>query len=118
METLKILSTIYLSTYLLAIPGKWYVFEKLGIAPWKSIIPIYSTIVLMLFFDISMWFLLLLLFPYALMLLEFIIGYKISRSFDQNIGFAIGLTFWFTKPIFISILGFGKYQFIGKEGMV
>jgi hypothetical protein len=72
----------------------------------------------MIFFKISLWLLLLIIFPYALVILEFIIAYKMAKSFDKGIGFAVGLSFWFTRPIFIAILGFGKYEFIGTEGLV
>jgi hypothetical protein len=118
METLKIFFAVWVLAFILSIPGLWQVFKKLDIEAWKSLIPFYNFIVLMLYFKISLWYLLFLFFPYAILILEFIVGYRMAKSFGLDIGFAIGLTFWFTKPIFISILGFGNHEFIGREGIV
>ena len=44
-----------------------------------------------------------------------LVNYKISKSFDKNIGF--GLSLRFTGPIFINLLGFSNHEVIEKEGI-
>lgn len=72
----------------------------------------------MQFFNLSLWYLLLMIIPYGLLILEFLIGYRLSKSFGYDVGFALGFTFWITKPFFVTHLGFGKREFIGKEGII
>ncbi len=118
MKTLEILLQIWFITLLFSLPGFWFLFKKLGLTPWKGIIPILNFIVLMQFFNLSLWYLLLILIPYGLIVLEFLIGYRLSKSFGYNVGFALGFAFWISKPIFITFLGYGKSEFIGTEGLV
>jgi len=118
MNTLKILLFIWTMAYLLSMPGLWMLFRKLEIIPWYSLIPVFNLIVLMEYFEVNLWYLLLMSIQPAGVALLFYINYKLAKSFGEGIGIAIGLTIWFTKPIFITILGFGNYEFIGKEGIV
>jgi len=118
MSNLEILSWSWAITYIISLPGLWMVFKKLGITSWYSVIPIFNFMVLMNYYNLSLWLLLLIFLIPAWMVIIFLVNYKVAKSFDQGIGLAIGLTFWFTKPIFISFLGFGNQEFIGKEGLV
>lgn len=118
MSNLEILGLSWLIAYLLSIPGLWMLFQKLQIIPWYSLIPIFNFILLMKYYELSMWFLLLILLGPIWLIFMFLLNYKIARSFGSSIGFALGLIFWFTSPIFTNLLGFGKYEFIGKEGIV
>lgn len=105
-------------SYVISLPGLWMVFKKLEIEAWYGIIPIFNFIVLMKYYELSLWLLLLLLIGPAWLIMHFLVNYKLSKSFGLNVGCAIGLSLWFTRPVFISILGFGQYEFIGKEGLV
>lgn len=117
MTNLEILFTMWTIAYLTSIPGMWVLFKKLGINPRHSLLPLVNFVVLMRFYQQSLWLLILFITPIGLIYIA-ILNYKIAKSFGLNIGFAIGLSLWFTKPIFINLLGFGNHEFIGNDGMV
>ena len=111
--------------------GKWQVYKKMGIPPWKCLIPYYNNYVeyktvwrkefffLWLPLTIAELFLpgmyediglLLRLIVIAVsisrMVVMFIFCDKMARSFDKGLGYAIGL---FLVPfIFYPIIGFSK----------
>jgi len=118
MSNLEILSLSWLIAYLICIPGLWMIFKKLEIIPWYSLIPIFNFIVLMKYYQLSMWYLVIIIFGPIWLIFMFLVNYKIAKSFGLGFGFALGLTLWFTSPIFTNLLGFGNYEFIGKEGIV
>jgi hypothetical protein len=118
METLKLLGSIYLFAYLFSIPGMWKTFKKIGLNPWLSPWPFVNYIMLMRYFKMHFILMILFLIPGPSLLVFAFVNYKLAQSFSFGVLFAIGLTFWFTCPIFITILGFGKYEFIGSEGLV
>lgn len=124
----------------LELMGRWQVYRKMGIAPWKCLIPYYSTYVAyravwsVQFF--WAWLVLVLLdsflpSPFApelrvfvrliafavLMLLTIcnvLFCYQLSRAFGEGIAFTVGL---FLIPwIFYLILGFSsRMQFRGNR---
>jgi len=118
MEHLIKFLTIYILAYIVSIPGLWQTFKKLDINPWWSPWPFVNDVVLMRHYNFSIWLISLFFFPPLSLPILVLLNYKLSKSFDQNVGFTIGLSFWFTYPIFISLIGFGRYEFIGKEGLV
>lgn len=98
----------------------WKLFEKAGKEGWKSIIPIYNTIVL---FDIIgyKWYYifvsLLGIIPIIgpILLLLFMISYniKLAKAFGQSTIFGIGL--WLLSPVFAAIIAFSKdINYVGK----
>lgn len=98
----------------------WKLFEKAGKEGWKSIIPIYNTIVL---FDIIgyKWYYifvsLLGIIPIIgpILLLLFMISYniKLAKAFGQSTIFGIGL--WLLSPVFAAIIAFSKdINYTGK----
>lgn len=124
----------------LELMGKWQVFRKMGIAPWKCLIPYYSTYVayravwsvqffwawLMLElvssflpspFALELRFLVRLIAFVVLVLLtvcNVLFCYQLSRAFGEGIAFTVGL---FLIPwIFYLILGFSsRMQFRGNR---
>jgi hypothetical protein len=64
----------------------------------------------------SMWMTLLILialpFGIASTVCNILYVFRLSEAFGKGKGFAIGL--WLLYPIFISILAFGKFQYIGE----
>lgn len=125
---------------ILELVGKWQVFRKMGIAPWKCLIPYYSTYVayravwsvqffwawLMLElvssflpspFELELRFLVRLIAFVVLVLLtvcNVLFCYQLSRAFGEGIAFTVGL---FLIPwIFYLILGFSsRMQFRGNR---
>lgn len=125
---------------ILELVGKWQVFRKMGIAPWKCLIPYYSTYVayravwsvqffwawLMLElvssflpspFELELRFLVRLIAFVVLVLLtvcNVLFCYQLSRAFGEGIAFTVGLSLipW----IFYLILGFSsRMQYRGNR---
>lgn len=126
--------------FFLEIAGKWQVYRKMGIKPWKCLIPYYSTYVAyhavwtVQFFWIWLALELLSAFlpspfsPEASLFVRMVsllvIGlltvwnavfyYQISIAFGERIAFAVGL--FFVPWIFYPLLGFSsQYQFRGNR---
>lgn len=125
---------------ILELVGKWQVFRKMGIAPWKCLIPYYSTyvayravwsvqffwawLVLELAssflpspFALELRFLVRLIAFVVLVLLtvcNVLFCYQLSRAFGEGIAFTVGL---FLIPwILYLILGFSsRMQFRGNR---
>lgn len=133
-------AVVALIWYIILIVANWKIFTKAGEAGWKSIIPFLNTFVL---FKISwnammFWVMLgasvlggvftalagdeggflsiLALICYLVVLVITIMQvHKLSKSFGHGIGFTLGLLF--LSPIFTLILGLGKSQYIGPDGV-
>lgn len=101
--------------------GMWKMFKKAGEAGWKSLIPIYNTIILFKISGLSPWFVLAYFLcafiPFigslAVTALTVYLFYKLSASFGHGAGYTVGL--FFLAPIFYMILGFGSSQYIGQK---
>lgn len=87
----------------------WKVFDKAGIAGWKSLIPFYNVYCLCKITWGSGW----LMFVYLVPLVNIVFGImtqnRLAKSFGKGIGFTIGLIF--LSPIFLMILGFGSAEY-------
>lgn len=104
---------------ILGIIGLWKIFEKAGKPGWAAIIPIYNIIVLLEVIGKPWWWLLLMFIP-CLNVVFILIGWVLvnnllSKSFGQGIGFTLGLMF--LGFIFIPVLGFGNYTYLGPGGI-
>ena len=103
---------------ILQIIGLWKVFTKAGQPGWAAIIPFYNIIVLLQIVGKPWWYLLLIFIPCANFVFiiwgVILINNLLSKSFGQGIGFTLGLIF--LSPIFIPILGFGNYTYLGPGG--
>ena len=104
---------------ILQIAGLWKVFQKAGKPGWAAIIPIYNIIVLLQVVNRPWWYLLLLFIPCANIVFAIwgaiLINNLLSKSFGQGVGFTIGLIF--LSFIFLPILGFGDYRYLGPGGV-
>lgn len=111
--------------------GLWRMFQKMGMAGWKCLIPVYNIWILfkilwkgsIFWFQLSIGIMVNLLptsdIPYktyigiAGIIVELIITlvflYKLSRAFGHGIPFALGL--YVCPPLFYMILGLGRSQF-------
>lgn len=116
---LTFLSTFAIIGFIIAVLGiiaNWKIFTKAGEKGWKSLIPIYGTVVLFRIAGVSP----LLILGYlaagipvvgALIVLGITIYvyHKLSKAFGQDAGFTVGLVL--LNTIFMLILGFGKSEY-------
>jgi len=101
-------------TSIISVVGLWKIFEKAGKPGWASIIPIYSTIVLLEIIGKPIWWIFLIIFPCTSFIFAIWAINLLSKSFGQGVGFTIGIIF--LHFIFLPILGFGNYQYLGPAG--
>ncbi len=100
---------VYLAVILLVVAGFWKIFTKAGKPGWASIIPIYSTIVLLEIVGRPLWWLILLLVPIVNFVVAIILTIDLAKRFGKGGGFTAGLIL--LPVIFIPILGFGSAQY-------
>lgn len=109
MQAVGVIFFISLVVYILIVIAQWKIFDKAGIAGWKSLIPIYNVYC---FYKItwgSGWLFLVLLVPLVGFVFSIITQYRLAKSFDKGIGFTIGLIL--LSPVFLLILGFGNAEY-------
>lgn len=102
-----------LGLMILLIVAKWKIYEKAGEEGWKSIIPFYSDYILYKIVWGNGWLFLLLCIPFVGIVINIICMVKLSKAFGQSGAFAVGLIF--LPNIFLLILGFGSYTYIGPQ---
>ena len=100
---------IWLLLLAVTLAGMWKVFEKAGRQGWEAIVPLYNLYVLTVIVRQPWWLLLLLLIPIVGFLVAAFLCYKLSESFNQGIGFTIGLVL--LPFVFYPLLGFGDSQY-------
>lgn len=123
--------------YLIPVIAGWKLFEKAGIAGWKSLIPIYNLYLIYKLSGISglwiipllvvacfgaivnsgiilpLWASIVLIVFLVLTIISRIMFYiKLPKAFGKGIGYIIGM---FLIPEIIEIvLGFGKAEYVGE----
>jgi hypothetical protein len=100
---------------IVSIAGAWKVYTKAGKPGWACIIPFYNLIVLLEIVGKPIWWFLLMLIPCVNFVFIIWVYNRLSKSFGQSEGFTVGLVL--LNPIFICILGFGDYTYLGPGGM-
>jgi len=103
----------YLAVVVVFIIAEWRIFEKGGQPGWAVLIPIYNLYVLLKMVGRPGWWLLLMLIPIVNFIVAIIVLNDLSKSFGQGVGFTLGLIF--LSPIFILMLGFGDFKYIGPR---
>nr|WP_295866526.1 DUF5684 domain-containing protein [uncultured Chitinophaga sp.] len=84
----------------------WKVYRKAGFEGWESIIPIYSTIILLRIIGKPWWWLLLFCIPVVNIIFAIMAMDLLSKSFGKGTGFTLGLIF--LNFIFLAILAFDR----------
>jgi len=97
----------------ISIIGHWKVYEKAGKPGWAAIVPIYNLIVLLEIVGKPVWWIFLFIVPCVNIIFFIWTLNLLSKSFGQSEGFTIGLVL--LNTIFICILGFGKYEYLGPS---
>jgi Family of unknown function (DUF5684) len=106
---------VYFIVVVLAIIAYWKIFTKAGEAGWQSIIPIWSTIVLLKIVGRPVWWILLLLIPFVNIVVIIVVMLDLAKSFGKSTAFGIfGLVIFSLIGYFI--LGFGDAKYVGPGG--
>jgi cytochrome bd-type quinol oxidase subunit 2 len=105
---------IVLAVVVLSIAGLWMMFQKAGEAGWKSIIPIWNTLVILKMVGREWWWIILLIIPIVGFVVWIIVMNDLSKSFGHGVGFTLGLIF--LSIIFLFILAFGSSMYRGPAG--
>jgi len=106
-----ILLIVYLAILVLIVASMWRLFTKAGEEGWKSIIPIYNTIVILELVGRPAWWFLLFFIPIAGIVFMIIVMLDLARSFGQGTGFGVGLAL--LPIVFAPMLGFGLARYVG-----
>jgi hypothetical protein len=109
------LGLIWLAVVVIEIMAGWKIFEKAGQPGWASIIPIYSTYVMLKIVGKPTWWLVMIcLVPIANIVYAIWLINMLSKSFGKEEGFTVGMIL--LGIIFWPILGFGDAKYIGPYG--
>lgn len=110
-----VMSVFWLIWVLVNLAAMWQIFEKAGLAGWKSLIPFYNQYCMyrIAFGSDKGWLFLLTIIPGVAQIMDVVKNVKLSQNFGFGIGFAIGLSL--LTPIFNLILGFGNAWYMGEE---
>ena len=98
---------------LIVIIANWVIYEKAGKKGWASIIPIYSTIVLLEIVGKPIWWIALMLIPVANIVFAIWITNLLAKSFGKDEAFTVGLIL--LPIIFYPVLGFGSSKYEGPS---
>ena len=91
---------------ILTIVSLWKIYKKAGKPGWASIIPIYNIIVLLQIADLPLWYLLLLIIPFANIYAVFKIYIELAHKFGKSTGFGVATVFF--SIVCFPILAFDK----------
>lgn len=91
----------------------WKIFTKAGKKGWAVFIPVYNIIVMLEIAELPMWYLVLLLVPFANIYAMFKIYIEIAHKFGKSTGFGVGMVF--LSIIFVPMLAFGKAEYKGNN---
>jgi chromate transport protein ChrA len=101
---------VFLAVIALLIAARWRIFQKAGRPGWTSIVPIYSTIVLLEIVKRPTWWILLLIFiPFVNVIIYLLVNIDLAKAFNKSEGFGVGLSF--LSFVFYPILGFGDAEY-------
>jgi Na+/melibiose symporter-like transporter len=110
-----IFGLLWLAVIVLNIVAGWRVFEKACRTVWASIIPFYSTYVMLkIVGKPSWWMWMIFLVPIANIVYAIWMINMLSKSFGKDEGFTVGLLL--VGVVFWPILGLGDARYIGPYG--
>ena len=109
MAALGVIFIIAAIVGLIIIIAFWKIFSKAGKPGWASIIPIYSSIVLLEIVGKPIWWIILLLIPGVNFIMMIIILHRLSVSFGKDIGMT--LLMLFLPFIGFPVLAFGDAKY-------
>ncbi len=98
-----------LAVSLLLVVSMWKIYTKAGQAGWKSIIPIYNTMVMAEMVSRPAWWGLLPLIPIAGIVFAIILYVELAQAFGKSRGFLLALIL--LPFITLPVLAFGPDQY-------
>lgn len=98
------IALIYLAVCVLMLVSMWKIFEKLGEAGWKSLIPIYNVIVLLQLLKWDLWKIVLFIIPLVNIIFSFLLMKDLAARFGKGTGYAVGL--FLLSFVFLPMLAF------------
>jgi hypothetical protein len=105
---------LILIVIILPVLSFWFLYSKVNEPGWASIIPIYSTLVLLKIMGKPWYWLLLFCVPYLNFVFLIWAVNLTSKSFGKSEGYTVGLIL--LPLIFWPILAFGSSKYIGPPG--
>ncbi|MDW7695893.1 DUF5684 domain-containing protein [Flammeovirgaceae bacterium SG7u.111] len=112
--TMILVGLIFLAIVVLAIASNWVIYQKAGKPGWASIVPIYSTVVLLEIVGKPVWWFFLLFIPGVNIIFAVWTLNLLSKSFGKDEGFTVGLIL--LSLVFYPILAFGDAKYQGPAG--
>ena len=124
MSYIGIIAVVALVVYVLLIVAMWKIFTKAGEKGWKSIIPIYNSIILFKISGVSPWLILAIAVLYCIPVIGVVAGsiiliyqiYMFAKSFGKGVGYTILLILPVTSNIAYLVLGLGDAKYVGPGG--
>lgn len=104
----------FLALVVVYIVSLWQLFTKAGEKGWKSLIPIYNTLIWLKIVGKPWWWILLFLIPFVNIVFAIIVTHETSKSF----GHSVGMTLLLLLLPFIGYpyLAFGSSKYLGPGG--
>lgn len=87
----------------------WKIFKKAGKNGWEAIIPIYNIIVLLEIVNLPLWYIVLLVIPFANIYAIFKMYIELAHKFGKSTGFGVAMIFF--SIICMPILAFGDNHY-------
>ncbi|MBN2260525.1 MAG: hypothetical protein JW702_08260 [Clostridiales bacterium] len=109
----KLLREVCILFMLITVESYWKIFKKAGKKGWTSIIPIYNTILLLDIVKRPRWKVVFLFIPVLNIIYAIKITNLISKRFNKNKGFTLGLLF--LPFIFYPLLGMSIINYLAAE---
>ena len=111
-EVSPVVWIFYIAVIIFELVALWKIYEKAGQPGWAAIIPIYNIVVLLKIVKMDWWHILIMLFvPFAVIVYDIILNYKLAIKFGKSTGFAV-LSIFFSE-ITMPIIAFGSSKYEG-----
>jgi len=114
MSSSPIYAIVMIATVFLVVASMWRLFAKAGEAGWKSIVPIYGTVVMLRLVGRPWWWLLLMLVPLVNHIPGIMLCFDIAKAYGKGTGAGFGILL--LGPIFVMWLAFGDARYVGPAG--
>ena len=93
----------------LMIASVWKIFTKAGHPGWASLVPIYNIVVMFKIAGKPLWWLVLLLIPFANFVVLILVCVAIAKAFGKSTGFAVGMIL--LGIVFFPLLAFSDAKY-------
>jgi len=104
----------YLAIFLFFVICYWRIFTKAGEAGWKSIIPIYNSIILLKIIKKPWWWIFLFLIPIVNIVIAVIVALELAKVFGKSPVFGVVGLFLFSI-VGYPMLAFGSATYTGGD---